>query len=161
MGGDGEPTSCCECRGFGGGFTPFGGILARGCHEFVGLGAGAGLDSGSKCSGAREGPDRGGHPGMGLLAAPYRRRAQGGAGHGTRRAAEAMGKLRHGNSGAFGVTGSAGGAAPRTTHPPKPSGGCGPLLSLRPWVPQPRPAPSAHPGAQPSSCPTSGVSPWR
>lgn len=155
------------------GFTPFGGILACGCHEFVGLSAGAGLDSGSKCSGAREGPDRGGHPGLELLAAPYHRCAQSGARHGTHGAGEAMGKLRDGNGGVFGVTGRAEGTVrgccpaghpPTPPHPPPPShlGYCGPLLSLSllfPWVSHPSPAPRAHLGAQPSSCPTFGCLP--
>lgn len=156
------------------GFTPFGGILACGCHEFVGLSAGAGLDSGSKCSGAREGPDRGGHPGLELLAAPYHRCAQSGARHGTHGAGEAMGKLRDGNGGVFGVTGRAEGTVrgccpaghPPTPppHPPKPSG----VLRTPPLAlfalpvgvaPQPR---SQGPSRSPAQLlPHFWVSPWR
>lgn len=153
------------------GFTPFGGILACGCHEFVGLSAGAGLDSGSKCSGAREGPDRGGHPGLELLAAPYHRCAQSEARHGTHGAGEAMGKLRDGNGGVFGVTGRAEGtvrgccpAGHPPTPPPPPQAIWGiadpssrsPCSSRGCRTPAPLPGPISEPS--PAPAPLLGVS---
>lgn len=149
------PTSCCESRRLGGVSPHFWGVLACGCHEFVGLSRGAGLDPGSKSSGAREEPDRGGHPGFGLLiAAPYRLCAEGGAGQGTRGAGEAMGKLRHGEGAALGVPGRAGGAprgcCPADPPPSRRSGGRGPLPSP-PSPPSPLRAPPVGAAAQPRS----------